>query len=311
MAIKRVELRDILVFKGTFTVEFCPGINILIGANGTGKTTLIKRVYEEMTDNYFRRDFPESGVSEATPKILSTGNIDTGSAVGVIFDETETTQIIYIPEKDILEHSRGLLPFIEEKQTGFGKIYRNLLIKAMDVPTNYQSEFQQKTRNVIIDIIGGEVEYDNNSGEFVTIHKDGKRIPFANEASGFKKLGLLGLLVKCGRLKENSILIWDEPENSLNPEHIPVLVSILLELADNGVQIFLATHDYNLTRFFDVRKNRNIPVMFYNLIKNEEDSIQCLKSAKYMKLPENHLESANAELFKAVVESAMEVVENE
>jgi len=45
MAINRVETNDFLVFKGEFATDFCPGVNVLIGGNGTGKTTLLKQMY--------------------------------------------------------------------------------------------------------------------------------------------------------------------------------------------------------------------------------------------------------------------------
>jgi len=45
MAISRVEIKDFLLFKGEFGVDFCAGVNVLIGGNGTGKTTLMKVMY--------------------------------------------------------------------------------------------------------------------------------------------------------------------------------------------------------------------------------------------------------------------------
>jgi len=137
------------------------------------------------------------------------------------------------------------------------------------------------------------------------------RIPFAAEASGYKKFGLLGLLVSSGQLEPGAILFWDEPENSLNPELVPVLVDILLELAQSGVQIFIATHDYTLARYFDIRQDKDIPVMFHNFTKNDKGLISCVSSAEYVKIPDNLLESASADLFKAVVADALEVENGE
>ena len=131
------------------------------------------------------------------------------------------------------------------------------------------------------------------------------------EASGYKKLGLLWKLLRNGLLESGSILFWDEPENSLNPELIPILVDILLELTQSGVQIFIATHDYNLARYFDVRKDKGIPVMFNNLSITDGGQIICNSSVEYLKLPDNLLETASADLFKAVVADAMEVQDNE
>ena len=45
MAIERIEMKDFLVFRGEFALDFCPGVNVIIGGNATGKTTLIKALY--------------------------------------------------------------------------------------------------------------------------------------------------------------------------------------------------------------------------------------------------------------------------
>ena len=55
----------------------------------------------------------------------------------------EIKDFITYPEKDILEHAKGLLPFIEQKQTGFDSIYKDVLIAAQDIPTQQQSAMQK------------------------------------------------------------------------------------------------------------------------------------------------------------------------
>ena len=44
MAIKSITLENFTVFKNT-ELDFCNGVNILIGENGTGKTHLLKLLY--------------------------------------------------------------------------------------------------------------------------------------------------------------------------------------------------------------------------------------------------------------------------
>ncbi|MDR1069486.1 MAG: ATP-binding protein, partial [Gracilibacteraceae bacterium] len=112
----------------------------------------------------------------------------------------------------------------------------------------------------IENIVGGEVILENDI--FYVKKKDnvGQMTEMSLVASGHRKFGLLYKLLRNGLLKTGSVLFWDEPENSLNPELVPVLVDILLELAKNGVQIFVATHDYNVARYFDARKDRSVPV---------------------------------------------------
>ena len=71
--------------------------------------------------------------------------------------------------------------------------------------------------------------------------------------------------------------------------------------------MFIATHDYSLARYFDVRENKSTPVMFHNMMKNNDGNVICNSSPEYIKLPDNLLETASAELFKAVVADAMGV----
>jgi AAA15 family ATPase/GTPase len=310
MAISRVEIKDYFVFKGEFTVDFCPGINIIIGGNATGKTTLLKLIY--------------ATTQHTVPGIYSDSNYGV-KGEGTIYDDKGSSAIIkgsfmgggtikvasvYIPEKDILEHSKGLLSFIEKKENGFSQIYKDVLINAMDSPTIEKTDVQKAVLKKIYGTISGEVRYDKDDGNFYTLKSNGDRVPFSYEASGFKKLGLLGLLVTSGQLESGTILFWDEPENSLNPELIPVLVGILLELQRGGVQIFIATHSGHFARYFDVNRNSNDEVMFYNLYKDGE-TIKSNNSAKYTELSPNIIEKADETFFNAVIAKAMRVDGNE
>jgi AAA15 family ATPase/GTPase len=317
LAINHVEIKDFLVFKGTFNADFCPGVNVLIGGNGTGKTTLIRSMYYYFKGKKYGA-YQNGKKVENLERIVRDNLNAFGSgnfpedlyyqySINLFLDDSVQPDVIFIPEKDILEHAKGLLTFIEDKQTGFSSIYKDVLIKAQDIPTQQQTATQKYLGKIISDTIGGKVKWDKGDGSFYTIRTNGDRIPFANEASGFKKLGFLGLLIACGQLKANTILFWDEPENSLNPELVPELVNILLRLSQNGVQVFIATHDYNLARYFDVRKDKSVPVTFHNLSKAENGQIICKSSSEYTKLPDNLLETASAALFKAVVANAMGV----
>ncbi len=61
-------------------------------------------------------------------------------------------------------------------------------------------------------------------------------------AEGFKRLGMLGLLIGNGRVSPGCTLFWDEPEMNLNARHLPVLVEIMVGLCKAGVQLMLSTH---------------------------------------------------------------------
>lgn len=300
--ISRIEIKDYLVFKGVFAVDFCPGINVFIGGNGSGKTTLLRSIYSMIAFHKGISNRPSDALT-AELKYDVTSNDFADITITVNGD---IRNWVYIPEKDILEHAKGLLTFMKQKETGFSQIYEDVLIRAMDVPTRNQTSTQKLIGEKIVDKIGGEVKWDKGEGSFYTMKKDGTRIPFANEASGFKKLGFLGLLVASGQLEPGSILLWDEPENSLNPELIPTLVEILLELQRNGVQIFIATHSYDIARWFDLSKKDSDSLRYFNL-RNIDSVITTDIANEYTALDNSILRDADDKLLKAVVKKSMGV----
>jgi hypothetical protein len=212
---------------------------------------------------------------------------------------------VYIPEKDILEHAKGLLSFIETKNAGFNEIFRSVLVSAIDVETREKTDTQKAVANKISEKIGGKVEWEMDEGTFYITHLDGSRIPFANEASGFKKLGYLGLAVACGQLPSGSVLFWDEPENSLNPELVPDLVDVLLELQRGGVQVFVATHSYDVARWFELSKKKGDEMKFINLRRKDDgEGIEADTADKYISLPGSAIEKAGDALFDKVTQIA-------
>ncbi|MCL2054011.1 MAG: AAA family ATPase [Oscillospiraceae bacterium] len=51
MAVNRVEIKNLTVFEDT-AIDFCEGVNVLIGENGTGKTHLMKFIYGTLMCSY-------------------------------------------------------------------------------------------------------------------------------------------------------------------------------------------------------------------------------------------------------------------
>jgi energy-coupling factor transporter ATP-binding protein EcfA2 len=256
---------------------------------------------------------PKIDKREASPDALSNTLVLSDrmvftDSVTVTVKRATVPNAVYIPEKDILEHSKGLLPFVQKKDTGFSDIYKNVLIAAQDVPTKEQTASQKSIGQKLTEVIDGHVEWVPGDGTFYMVKTDGKRIPFSIEASGFKKLGFLGLLVTSGQLDPGSVLFWDEPENSLNPELVPTLVDILLELSRNGVQIFIATHSYDVARWFELNKTAENSLRYFNLSKTENGIVE-VHADEYTELEKSVLRDADNSLLKAVMRSSMGATE--
>jgi predicted ATPase len=84
-----------------------------------------------------------------------------------------------------------------------------------------------------------------------------------------------------------SILFWDEPEANLNPKLLRLVAEILLELSRQGVQIFLATHEYALMKYFSILKKPEDSVAFFSLFKTENDGVLCEREDDYDLLDHN------------------------
>jgi predicted ATPase len=63
-----------------------------------------------------------------------------------------------------------------------------------------------------------------------------------NIASGIKSLGILDMLVRGGNVKNNTLLILDEPEVNLHPKWQVDYCRIICGLVKSGVDIIVTTH---------------------------------------------------------------------
>ncbi|MCL2036068.1 MAG: ATP-binding protein [Oscillospiraceae bacterium] len=336
MAIERVEIKDFQVFKGEFTCDFCPGVNVLIGGNGTGKSTLM-RVMCRLCDNkdteyyffennwlgrfgdypfeYLRMETISEGVVNriSVKSIRIDGKGDLGDRVikdgrwvevPMTDDYTETETMIwgdciqeivytqkghkntpsmFIPENDLLSNARGL---VETATYGNAQLLLpevEVIAKSRVLPSVPEQPLYRK----ICDLIGGEPEHDGQSF-FMKRQGIDKRIPFTMEASGFRKFGLLALLVRNEMIKPGTVLFWDEPENSLNPLLMEKLVEILIELSRNKVQIFLATHSELLAKEIDIQRKESDEIKFLSLYE-DDGKIKANSNKRFDLLEPNHL----------------------
>lgn len=172
------------------------------------------------------------------------------------------------PSKEMLSHSKGLLALDREREIPFDKTLIDIVSKAELGESKSLTEFQKTLLLKLSKVIEGEVIYENDT--FYVVKENGLKVEFSMEAEGLRKFGLLWKLISNGLLDRDSILLWDEPEANINPQLIPVLVDIILELHRKGVQVFLATHDYNLAKYFEVNRTRGDKVIFHSLYKSED-----------------------------------------
>lgn len=336
MTITRIKLENFTVFE-SLDLEPSPGINVLVGANGTGKTHLMKVCYATRTFHSYPlqmnygwkllRVFLPSGNSN--DRLLRNGCeeglIEIKSDEGDIwlhlakqvkeadFPSSNFTsdwesfpfQNVYIPAKEILSNAPGFRSLYASREVHFEETYQDILDRAYLPPLRNPSEYvNADILSRLEDKLGGKVTVHGE--EFFLSNEQGE-IEFTLLAEGLRKLGLLWLLIRNGSLKPGAVLFWDEPEANLNPKLYGVVIDVLLELQRVGVQIFLATHDYVILKELDLQAKEGDKLAFHSLHRSEETGeIVCRSTNNFLQIHPNAISEVFDSIYDRDVRRALE-----
>jgi len=318
----KLKINSFTVFND-FDIEFCDGINILIGKNGVGKTHLLKLLLTliPLTKDQAKKQNRETEtvyIPSQTGQIQfeSIFDIDqitaymnlVGGKYEIVFDD-DIQSVVFIPDKDMLSHAGGLLSM--KKKYGSHMPFDFTLL---DVIEKAQAWKLNTTPAIALDVVPalekimeGSVEV-RDDGSFWMKKTNGKEIPFSMEAEGVKRLGLLWQLLMNESINANTLLLWDEPEVSINPENIPALVNALLQIQRHGVKMVLATHNYNFARYFDISRTKTDIVKYFSLFSMEDGYTGYSTSDSFMSLQPNSIDAAGDKLFNDVINKSMEEI---
>ena len=340
--ISRLVLENFTAF-ARFDQEFCEGVNVFIGENGTGKTHVLKVLYSSsgITGHSDESNFPPGRLSRLFPTQNWTGRLarlsinikksrssftisrndlgktitykahfkdhpelGTSSMSSWDIDEAEKTSPIcvynYIPTKEILVNAPGFLSTYANREIAFDITYPDILQRAYLPKLREILPRQRELMDRIKSIIGGDVT--QHSEKFFIATSFGE-LDFNLVAEGHRKLALLWLLLQNGSLAPGSVLFWDEPEANLNPKLMRTLVEILLELQRQGVQIFLATHQYDLLRWLYLLKGDTDKLRFFSLYNESgKDGVQVSVADDYAGIQHDPTAQAGDALYDAVIE---------
>lgn len=372
-----LQLKNFTAFT-ELAIDFSPGINIIIGENGTGKTQLLKAVLAmsgpeasgEQADEQLARKLCRlyQPLSEKVGELRRAGTrgdaqlsttFASGQFITAKFNGSaevvkvtpasvgEALPAIFIPTKEVLSLVRGLtaeqpdLPTIERIfDDGYLDLARKLVREgATDLDAKVQLD--PKFASIVprlANLIGGQYLLDNgrfvfepgryeekssasrtkakqaqmyqDSTEWKFVPSGKYRLSSGMTAEGFRKIGVLQRLLSNGSLNPGTTgpLLWDEPESNLNPKLMRDLVQALLELARNGQQIILATHDYVLLKWFDLLmdKGKGDHVVFHRLYRTEgEENVQHESQSDYRIVGRSAISNTFAELYDEDVKRAL------
>ena len=325
MTITRVKLENFTVFE-SLDLEPSPGINVLVGANGTGKTHLMKVCYAALAsrDSSLESLLGESFYMKLIGAFLPSGHShdrlirrrNETASLNVFCDsefvtldlpqdstdpvmphskssfewEDSPLDLVYIPAKDMLANAPGFRSLYAAREVHFEETYLDILDKAYLPALRKADEFvPAHVLERLETELGGKVTIH---GEEFFLSSEQGEIEFTLLAEGLRKLGLLWLLIRNGSLRPGAVLFWDEPETNLNPKLYGVVIEVLLELQRVGVQVFLATHDYVILRELDLQAKEGDKVAFHSLYHSEEGQIACHTTDKSAEIHPNAIMEA-------------------
>ena len=334
MPLTRVELERFTAFS-KLELDLSPGINILVGANGTGKTHLLK-VCHVACDAYWKKvRFADKLVDVFLPSGRVIGRLVTrqkNSTVARIrvfreqarrvsssFSKNTTSsesakttrhrlwkydplQSIYIPVKEMLANAPGFRSLHAARELYFDETYADIIDLAHKpfLRGGLDSD-RKRLLATLSDAIEGRVQIKND--EFFLRSRSGN-IEFSLLAEGIRKLALLWILIQNGTLRSGAVLLWDEPETNLNPKLFKPLVQILLELQRIGVQVLLATHDYVILKEFDLQA-RETDLVAYHSFYREAEQIVCHSTEQYLEIAPNAIADTFDDLYDREIERSV------
>ncbi|KLI35271.1 hypothetical protein SZ50_04150 [Brachyspira hyodysenteriae] len=282
-------------------------INLFVGENDTGKTTILKflycisnelknsvgkkmrtcNIYQYINNIYIINKF-QFGVSYAENNklkklyLFDNDKIDFMSSISNSKNEIINSndninnynydyKPLFIPAKEILSIMNAIIYLKNQNiESGFDDSYTDIIYEILARKNIDEKELLNVFKNKY-DFYNGNIRIDKNTNAVNYYKNDGNIYNINVTAEGIKKLGIFEVLHNTGNLTKKSILFIDEPENSLHPKMVRELMRFLVDISKEGVQIFMASHNsFVLNQLSNIAIKDNYPINVYFFIKEDD-----------------------------------------
>ena len=340
MALTKLSLEKFTVFDNLI-IEFSQGINVFVGENGTGKTHILKVLYSACQAAQAQTTalkFNQKLVKVFSPDNLrinrlvkrgggagtrgSTVSVTTKDATLEMYFHSKspaweaeikgekrwekqagTLVSTFIPSKEILSNAQRLPSAIDQSIVVFDDTYKDIIqMASVGVPRGRDPLNIKNYANILRNF--GALSVNITDEAFYLKQGNQAKYEFNLVSEGIRKIALLWQLVKNGTFAAGTVLFWDEPEANINPKHIPILVDMLLELQRDGVQVFVATHDYFFAKYLDVRKTKQHDITYHALFFKDA-SVSYERAQDFEGLLNNAIIAQSIDLYREEVKKVM------
>ncbi|MFC5599928.1 AAA family ATPase [Deinococcus cellulosilyticus] len=333
--IERLRLKNFTAFED-LELTFSPGVNVLIGGNGTGKTHVLKAIYglirgpsrsgwgaDGIPDSFIKIFLPldndlsrlqrtqgNSTLVEAT--ISGYGKLDfrlplpDGSAKLRFPNAAQKItgkNVLFMPAKDLIGHAKGLRSILKLYQTAFDQTYTDILDIAFLPSLQAENQLFQPILEKLKQYMGGGIPKVEEDQYFLN-HK-GKEIEFNLVAEGWRKIAVFWYILRnYPHLRSGDVILWDEPEANLNPSTLKGLAECLSDLSKLGLQIIVATHSYVLLKELEIHEARDLK--FISLYTTDQQGVKASVATSYEGIEHNLIEKEFERIYRLDLGSWLE-----
>ncbi|MFM5425237.1 ATP/GTP-binding protein [Aeromonas veronii] len=307
--------------------KFSKGLNVFIGENGTGKTHIMKLIYcmqqqnspdklKQKLENVFRPSNKQvsrlvhrkKGSTSATIELFDYND----NRKKLAFDNTRhktfelsgqidgSSEPVFIPVKEVLSFAPGFASLYDKYELPFEEIYYDIIKQAYlparkGMPLNNEKPLLELIRKTV----GGKVSID---GDEFKLTSGQSSLEISLVAEGHRKLALIWQLIHNGSMSSNNTLFWDEPEANLNPSLMQNVAKILVMLAERGVQVFIATHNYAFLKELDFASTKE---KRYFALEKTKDGVTSHEFSKYKDVAPNKISEEYLRLYNLEIQQSL------
>jgi predicted ATPase len=291
--------------------QFATGLNVIVGENGVGKSHVLKAIYallkvqcgrpEDLTKSMLERAYADKLVRVMRPESL--GRLvkrkqgrdrceikltltPSGASSAIAFATNAKSQVevvqtpklalelspVYLPTRELITLCPWFLGLYDNYHLEFEETWRDT-VSLLGAPSVKGPREQRAAQLLqpLEDALGGKVLMDAKSGRFYLQLPGEGRMEMPLVAEGLRKFAMLARLISTGSLLDKGYLFWDEPETNLNPKLVRVVARCIVQLAAQGIQVFVATHSLFLLRELELElaaaqgSGKGVPARFFGL----------------------------------------------
>lgn len=318
--------------------DLVPGVNVMLGANGTGKTFAAKAVYAVLKGlgDAAPGMAPREAVRAKLAGVFHPDDGDVARLVGRVhgrtnarirlqFDEGPWVRLsistgsrpissldypravaasgdaamldapaLFLPSREVLAMYEGFVAAYQQRELSFDETYYDTAVALSAAALRGRRPRQLRAVADRLETeMGGKIRLEGP--RFYLHAAQGGRLEAHLLAEGLRKVASVVHLIANGALRQGGLLIWDEPEANLHPRLAEVVVECLLALAEGGVQVIVATHDYlvadAISRANEYRDvlDTSAEVRFFQLVREDGGSVEVERADTFADLPTNPL----------------------